>query len=182
MFHLLVRPTIHRRLDAIHCPLSTVHCRRQAAATHSLHPPASPGSLEPLHWNAATKTFCDYGRHCNKGTYVPHVVVKCASADGAQQTEHLAKMQDLQAKNPKCPATHPKYLFPLGDGAGGLMQREKFVPVVTKSQFVEHTGYVSLFPLFLHTLPPDSPLLGSLLDLLEDKNKWVVLCVRFSLV
>ena len=29
----------------------------------------------------------------------------------------------------------------------------------------------SLFPLFLHTLPADSPLLGSLLDLLEDENK-----------
>jgi hypothetical protein len=42
MFHLLVRPATHRRLAAIHCPLFTVHCRRQAAATHSLHPPRLP--------------------------------------------------------------------------------------------------------------------------------------------
>ena len=52
--------------------------------------------------------------------------------------------------------------------ARGLLTRMKFVPRKLQEQFVDHTGYVTLFPLLLRLLAPNSPKLGALLDLLGD--------------
>ena len=41
---------------------------------------------------------------------------------------------------PPCPQSHPQFMFELGDGQGGLMTREVFVPKKEKKQFVDHTG------------------------------------------
>jgi len=59
-------------------------------------------------------------------------------------------------------------MFPLGDGRGGLLMRERFTPRKLRHQWVEHLGYVALFPLMLRLLPADSPRLPRLLDLLRD--------------
>ena len=75
------------------------------------------------------------------------------------------------ARPDDCPRSHPRLLFPLGDGAGGLLMRERFVPKGLKEQWVGHLGYVSLFPLALRLLPPDAPTLGPLLELLRDPTR-----------
>merc|ERR1712196_174447 len=48
------------------------------------------------------------------------------------------------------------------------MQREKYVSRNEKLRFVEHTGYISVFPLMLRTLPADSPHLGAILKSMRD--------------
>merc|ERR1711920_283774 len=58
---------------------------------------------------------------------------------------------------------------------GEPITRLIFSPVkdTLKYQFVSHVGYVSFFPLFLRTLPADSPKLGRLLKKLQDpKHIW----------
>lgn len=136
-------------------------------------------SLEEMHWDDTRKRFNDFGMHSNDGRYVPHVVVKCGTNDGADSIEHgiaIDVFKDLQqgkTQKPPCPASHPKFMFPLGDGQGGLLQREKLVPKTEKPQFVDHSGYVNLFPLLLRLLPPDSPRLPDVLELLGNPKKGI---------
>lgn len=134
-------------------------------------------SLDSLHWDEKRQRYSDFGLHSNKGTYEPHIVVKCADADGSNPVEHaLSKdhYKELQRGSKKirpCPITSPKFLFPLGDAQGGLMMRDKFAPKDQKLQFIHHTGYVTLFPLFLRLIRPDSARLGQTLELLGDPTK-----------
>ena len=104
-----------------------------------------------------------------------HVVVKCGTADGSASVEHDVPASELQqgGSGPKCPRKHPRFLFPLGDGAGGLQMRERFKATRQREGWVEHLGYVSLFPLMLRLLPADAPQLPRLLELLRDpKALW----------
>ena len=132
------------------------------------------GSLVDLHWNPKLKAFCDWGVHANRGAFKPFVVIKCASADGAASVEVDAPdPRTTPGWKPKCPRTHPQFMYPLGDGAGGLLTRERFVPNrgALKQQWVEHLGYVSLFPLVLRLLPADAPQLAHLLELIGDEQR-----------
>ena len=53
------------------------------------------------------------------------------------------------------------------------MTREHLVPRGAKEQFVEHAGYVALFPLLLRLLPADAPQLLAVIELLRDpKTLW----------
>eukprot|EP00405_Crypthecodinium_cohnii_P037889 CAMPEP_0206545338 /NCGR_PEP_ID=MMETSP0325_2-20121206/12077_1 /ASSEMBLY_ACC=CAM_ASM_000347 /TAXON_ID=2866 /ORGANISM="Crypthecodinium cohnii, Strain Seligo" /LENGTH=850 /DNA_ID=CAMNT_0054044305 /DNA_START=244 /DNA_END=2792 /DNA_ORIENTATION=- len=130
-------------------------------------------SLDKYHWDAERKKYNDFGLHSNKGKFAQHVVVKCGKSDGSDPIEHTValdhfkQLQQGQSTKQPCPPSHPKFLFPLGDGRGGLMMREKFVSKGERLQFVDHTGYISLFPLLLRLLPPDSERLGLVLDLLD---------------
>lgn len=131
-------------------------------------------SLVPLHWHPDAGTggaFCDHGVHANRGTFDELIVVKCATADGSAQIEHLVRdpRADANPRTPECPRSHPKFLFPLGDGSGGLLTREKFVPSAPEApRFVERLGYVSLFPLLLRLLPASSPQLLPVIELIRD--------------
>jgi len=112
--------------------------------------------------------------HSNAGEFRPHYVGKCGAADGSSIEHDFANPQ-----NPKCPSSHPRFLFPLGDGAGGVLMRERFVARGQREQWVEHLGYVSLFPLMLRLLPVDSPQLPHLLELLADPDKlWTPYGIR----
>ena len=53
----------------------------------------------------------------------------------------------------------------------GLLQKDTLVSRGLKEQWVEHLGYVSLFPLLLRLLPPDAPQLPAVLDLLADPDR-----------
>ena len=126
-------------------------------------------ALTKLHWNERLGAFCDFGEHSNEGSFGKRYVVKCASRDGASQIE-------ADVANPQrpdgCPSSHPRFLFPLGDGNGGLLTRESFSPRRRPSaQYVEHLGYVSLFPLMLKLLPPDSPHLLPIIELIRDPGR-----------
>lgn len=134
-------------------------------------------SLDSLHWDEKRKRYCDYGLHANQGDYVKHIVVKCGKADDSSAVEHpltpqhWKKLQSGDTNIPPCPADHPKFMFALGDGQGGLMTRELFVPKGEKEQFVDHTGYVSLFPFLLRLIPADSPKLGEVLRTIGDEKR-----------
>merc|ERR1719499_938263 len=86
--------------------------------------------------------------------------------------ESYDKMQRGERFPSQCPQKRPKFLFPLGDGRGGLLTKDVFAAASDeKAQFVDHTGYVNLFPLLLKLLPPDSPRLASIIDLISDPSK-----------
>jgi mannosyl-oligosaccharide glucosidase len=131
-------------------------------------------ALDKWHWDDKRNRYCDHGLHANQGAYVAHIVVKCGTEDGSNSVEHTLTGQQWQqlqqghSSAHRCPAKHPKFLFPLGDGQGGLMTRELFVPKNEKKQFVDHTGYVSLFPFFLRLIPASSPNLQHVLKTLSD--------------
>ena len=128
---------------------------------------AQLASLEQHHWSPGLRAYCDWGRHANAGRFVQLVVVKCGTADGGSAVEHTVS----DPQRPDCPRSHPRFLFPLGDGKGGLLTRAKLQPRGLKDQHVGHLGYVSLFPLLLRLLPPDSPSLPHVLDLLRDPDR-----------
>jgi len=62
----------------------------------------------------------------------------------------------------------------------GTPSRQKPHPLhLQREQWVEHLGYVSLFPLMLRLLPVDSPQLPHLLELLADPDKlWTPYGIR----
>ena len=132
-------------------------------------------ALVELHWDEKVGAFCDHGKHANAGKFVHWYVVKCASRDGSSQIEHTV----ANPNRPTCPTSHPQFLFPLGDGKGGLLTRERMLPRGEREQFVEHLGYVSLFPLLLKLLPPESPQLLPLIELVRDPERlWSAYGVR----
>jgi len=138
-----------------------------AATRYRAEHAAQLEALEAHHWNEALGAYCDHGLHSNSGSFKTHYLVKCGTADGSSSIEH-----DLPNPNrPNCPNSHPRFLFPLGDGHGGLLTRERFVPAKLKKRWVEHLGYVALFPLMLRLLPPTSLRLPHLIELLRDPNR-----------
>lgn len=139
----------------------------EQAASYAAQRDVLLASLLEHHWSPEADAFCDWGQHANAGDFRPFYVVKCASADGASQVEH----DILDPNRPDCPRSHPRFMFPLGDGQGGLLTRAHFVPRGTKEQFVQHLGYVSLFPLLLRLLPTDSPQLLPVIELLRDPHR-----------
>ena len=68
-------------------------------------------------------------------------------------------------------ARAPRRAVVLGDGAGGLQMRERFKATKQREGWVEHLGYVSLFPLMLRLLPADAPQLPPLLELLREPSR-----------
>ncbi|EQC28871.1 hypothetical protein SDRG_13381 [Saprolegnia diclina VS20] len=123
-------------------------------------------ALDTYHWSNGL--YLDYGLHSADGHFEDHIVIRCATVDGAG-IDATASARQLQRGDGSdvCPASHPRFLYPLGDGAGGLLKKQIFVPKTLRLQFVEHIGYVTFFPVFLKLLPLDSPKLRPLLAKLE---------------
>ena len=99
------------------------------------------------------------------------IVVRCLNSE----QQGVDAMVNPKAANPRdeCPKSHPNFQFPLGDGRGGIMERAKYVMAQEQPRFVEHTGYLSIFPLMLRVLPADAPQLGKVLESMRDpKRMW----------
>lgn len=128
-------------------------------------------SLDALHWSEASGTYQDWGLTASGGSLVEHVVFKCAAADGSQLEADAPAEKLRRAASSACPRSHPQFLFPLGDGVGGLLTRTRLRPSRTKRQHVGFVGYVSLFPLFLKLIPPASERLGRTIDALHDPSR-----------
>ena len=123
--------------------------------------------LDEHHWNEEAQSYFDVGEHSEDGVIEYQVAVRCRNEQG-QMIDATALMTQLETKNVKCPDSHPQYMFPLGDGRGGLQMLPVFIPRTTKLQHVKHVGYVSVFPLLLKLLPPDSLKLLALLKQVTD--------------
>ncbi|CAH0477941.1 unnamed protein product [Peronospora belbahrii] len=122
--------------------------------------------LDEHHWNEEAQSYFDVGEHSEDGVIEYQVAVRCRNDQG-QVIGAAAPITQLETKV-KCPVSHPHYMFPLSDGRGGLQMLPVFVPHTTKLQHVKHVGYVSVFPLLLKLLPPDSPKLLALLKQVTD--------------
>ncbi|GMF14784.1 unnamed protein product [Phytophthora lilii] len=123
--------------------------------------------LEQHHWNEEAQSYFDVGENSEDGVIDYQVSIRCRNEQG-QVIGATAPIAQLETKDVKCPASHPYYMFPLGDGRGGLQMLPVFVPHTTKLQHVKHVGYVSVFPLLLKVLPPESPKLLALLKQITD--------------
>lgn len=151
--------------------IATALGHAEAAAAYSSDFGSQLEALHAHHWSEAAGAFCDWGVHANEGTFEQQAVIKCEARDGSSSVEALTPL----GGPPRCPQAHPKFLFPLGDGKGGILMRDKFVPRSNriKERHVHRLGYVTLFPLLLRLLPPDSPRLARTLELLADpKRLW----------
>ncbi|KAJ0400701.1 hypothetical protein P43SY_000606 [Pythium insidiosum] len=125
-------------------------------------------ALRTVHWDATAQAFFDVGDHSEDGHVEDRVVVRCRNDQGETRDVPVA-YEVLQRRSAEpCPASHPTFLFPLGDGAGGLKLQPVFVPRTVALQHVRHIGYVSVFPLLLQVVAPDAPELGALLEQLRD--------------
>nr|AIG56123.1 secreted protein [Achlya hypogyna] len=116
-------------------------------------------ALETYHWHDGL--YLDYGTHSADGLFVDRIVIR-----GIDATASQAQLQRRDSTG-LCPPSHPRYLYPLGDGAGGLLKKQVFEPKTVRRQFVRHIGYVTFFPLFLKLLPVDSEKLLPLLTQME---------------
>ncbi|CEG46333.1 mannosyl-oligosaccharide glucosidase-like [Plasmopara halstedii] len=123
--------------------------------------------LDQHHWNETAQSYFDVGEHSEDGLIEYQVAIRCRN-DRGQVIDATAPFQQIETKDVECPSSHPFFLFPLGDGRGGLQMLPVFVPGTTKLQHVKHVGYVSVFPLLLKVLPPDSPKLLVLLNQMTD--------------
>ncbi|KAI9981778.1 hypothetical protein PInf_009548 [Phytophthora infestans] len=123
--------------------------------------------LDEHHWNEEAQSYFDVGEHSEDGVIEYQVAVRCRNEQG-QVVDATAPIAQIETKQVKCPDSHPNFMFPLGDGRGGLQMLPVFVPRTTKLQHVKHVGYVSVFPLLLKVLPPESPKLLALLRQMTD--------------
>jgi mannosyl-oligosaccharide glucosidase len=127
-----------------------------------------------VHWDDRAGAYFDVGLHSEKGEFRNLAVVRCASLSNQHDAVDVAVLPELlqQRANP-CPPHHTKFLWPVGDGNGGILMRPVYVEsAADKSvQFVPRVGVLNVFPLLLRLVPPQSPRLPRLLDHLADPEK-----------
>jgi mannosyl-oligosaccharide glucosidase len=129
-------------------------------------------SLDSFHWSEEWKGYFDYGLMDEGSEFVPMVMFRCATENQSPQTtvDLFISVQVLQSRSPFCPESHPKPLYPMGDGHGGYIMRETVVTKNLTMNLIPRIGYVSIFPLLLKSISPLSPKLSVLLDMIEDPN------------
>lgn len=128
-----------------------------------------------VHWSERDGAYFDVGVHSERGVFRNLAVIRCASASNQNDGVDEAVLPELlqQGGANLCPTHHPRYLWPIGDGNGGILMRPVYIESNADKavQFVPRVGVLNVFPLLLRLLPPDSPRLPRLLDLLADEDK-----------
>ena len=125
-----------------------------------------PAHLAALHWDAGSGTFADWGSHTDDlalrwhvvrdpdtGKPVSRVLLRAPTAGGPPEGDIPADGAGSSAR-------------PADDGSGPSPP----APAPPAPGFVRHFGYVSLFPVLLRLLPPDSPHLGATLARMGDRQ------------
>lgn len=128
--------------------------------------------LDELHWSAEHNGFFDVGVNNEDLTFGQDIVFRCSNPRDSSTTDVPVPVEILQrGEKDFCPVSHPKPLFPLGDGAGKYKIVERVVMENPTLSHIPRVGYVSIFPLLLQLLDPYSPKLGAMLDMIEDPQK-----------
>jgi mannosyl-oligosaccharide glucosidase len=132
-------------------------------------------ALDDVHWDDRDGAYYDVGMHSEQGAFRNLAVIRCASSRDQNDAIDEAVAPELlqQGARDLCPSHHPRFLWPVGDGAGNILTRPTYIESdADKSvQFVRRVGVVNIFPMLLRLLPEDSPRLPRMLDLLADKSK-----------
>eukprot|EP00039_Didymoeca_costata_P014170 m.225893 g.225893 ORF g.225893 m.225893 type:complete len:785 (-) comp15963_c0_seq3:2189-4543(-) len=123
--------------------------------------------LDKWHWDKTALVYSDVGNHSNSPRLKTYFVYRCRTPDGRGAVDvHMR-----QGEHPKCPPTHRGQGFPLGDGHGGHLSVQKIsYKKKQKYQFVRNIGYISLFPLMLRLLNPESDQLLHTLQLMRNET------------
>lgn len=126
-------------------------------------------ALDELHWSEKMQTYADVGLAGSQDQLRSEVVFRCVSPTEPQKMVDISVPVDVvKSGAPFCPESHPKPLFPHGDGNGGVQIREKYVVAGDVAlQYIPRMGYVNLFPLLTKLLDPQSPKLAAVLAALE---------------
>uniref|UniRef100_A0A7S3XS34 mannosyl-oligosaccharide glucosidase n=1 Tax=Heterosigma akashiwo TaxID=2829 RepID=A0A7S3XS34_HETAK len=121
--------------------------------------------------------FYDLGPYSESGVIEQRIVLRCVNNDRAHKDIDISmkqyeNLESVTEETNPCPRQFPHIAFPLGDGKGGLLTREKYAPGPDAEYgHVRHTGYPTVLPLALRLLRPGDPRLGRLLALLRDENE-----------
>lgn len=147
----------------------------EGAAVHSGRMDSLLQALDDVHWDDRDGAYYDVGMHSEQGAFRNLAVIRCASSRDQNDAIDEAVAPELlqQGARDLCPSHHPRFLWPVGDGAGNILTRPTYIESdADKSvQFVRRVGVVNIFPMLLRLLPEDSPRLPRMLDLLADKSK-----------
>lgn len=130
-------------------------------------------NLVALHWSVKDNMFYDVGLVGANERIDEGVMVRCSQGRRGGGTKDvlvdLGRLQTSRGREPSlCPSEFPQYMFPLGNGQGGLQTGSTFSSSSPRAVgFIRRLGYVNLFPLLLKLLPASSPQLEPLLTLLD---------------
>jgi mannosyl-oligosaccharide glucosidase len=124
--------------------------------------------LDIHHWSDIRGGYFDFGLVNESATFVQEILFRCSSNDQQSMKDIYVPLPLLESREQFCPETHPRPLYPLGDGKGGYLVREKISAENYSLDFIPRIGYVSIFPFILKSVDPSSPTLGSLLTMMED--------------
>jgi hypothetical protein len=133
--------------------------------------------LDELHWSEEHQGYFDVGLNNEAGhAFTKKLVFRCAnpsdqSTRDVQLSLDLLRQKQQQQKSDFCPASHPKPLFPLGDGQGNYKMVDHLQVHSPALSHIPRVGYVALFPLLLRLVDPQSPRLGALLHMLSDPHR-----------
>lgn len=128
--------------------------------------------LDETHWSSEHAAYLDVGMHTEVGRKVTEVAVRCASDAGHEDFAIPTERMQESPANRGCPPSHPSFVQVLLDPRSGEeMTRTRRVPFNMTLQHVPRMGYVSLFPLLLTLIPPESDTLPAVLDVLEDSTQ-----------
>lgn len=117
-----------RFAKAMHRISNVVETNKTIAQRYKLDEQKWRNSLDKNHWDTSANAYLDKGMHSATGEYKNLIVVKCQSATTNSMIESLASLEDLQSRINPCPKDFPRFLYPLGDGNGGLLTRPVFYP------------------------------------------------------
>jgi mannosyl-oligosaccharide glucosidase len=126
--------------------------------------------LDALHWSDTHNAYCDVGFSSNKARVITQVYMRCQRED-QMMVDVGVPIEVVRAGKATCPPQFPKFLFIVPDGSGGYKTKERFLaPEELSLQHIPRIGYVSLFPLLMRMLPPGSPRIDAVLDIIESPD------------
>jgi mannosyl-oligosaccharide glucosidase len=130
-------------------------------------------SADRYHWSDELQGYFDVGLNNEEASYfTKEVVYRCSNPRDNSGVDVMMPLDALQkGETPAqfCPKAHPKPLYPLGDGNGGLLTKEKFVTVDLRREHIPRVGYVNLYPLLLSVIrPDDSAKLTAVMEMMEN--------------
>jgi mannosyl-oligosaccharide glucosidase len=132
-------------------------------------------SLYVNHYSSEYKGFYDFGINNESAVFLQEVLFRCGNPetkdaiDGYVPLFYLQQSRQQQQPPNFCPDSHPQPLYPIGNGEGGYMTRERLTAQNFSMTVVPRIGYVNLFPFLLKVLPISSTKeIQEILTIIED--------------
>ena len=123
--------------------ISTALGDAKGAAVHLEREASLLGALDDVHWDDRDGAYYDVGMHSEQGEFRDLAVIRCASAQNQNDGVDFAVAPELLQSGSRdlCPDHHPRFLWPVGDGAGNILTRPTYMESSDKSvQFVKRAS------------------------------------------